>query len=181
MRIIVDMDEVLADTYHEFGKRYAARFGRTPEAAELVGKKYYDLPGAADLRREMYKPGFFRNLPVMDNAGPVLESLYANHEVFIVTTATEFKYSMLDKWEWLAEHFPFIHHSRMVFCGSKTIVYGDYMIDDKDRNLAPFNGTGLLFDAPHNAFTEGYHRLHNWLEVGAYFDRLAKKGKQDVE
>lgn len=173
MRIIVDMDEVLADTYHEFGRRYAAQFGREVSAAELVGKKYYDLPGAADLRNEMYKPGFFRQLPVMDNAIPVLEELYATHEVFIVTTATEFKYSMLDKWEWLEEHFPFIHHSRMVFCGSKSVVYGDYMIDDKERNLSTFSGTGLLFDAPHNAHTAGYHRIHNWLEVAAYFREVA--------
>lgn len=174
MRIIVDMDEVLADTYHEFGQRYLAQFGREVSVEELVGKKYYDLPGAAELRNEMYKPGFFRHLPVMDNAIPVLRELYEAHEVFIVTTATEFKYSMLDKWEWLEEHFPFIHHSRMVFCGSKAVVHGDYMIDDKARNLATFNGTGLLFDAPHNVFTEGYNRLYNWLEVQEYFRALAQ-------
>lgn len=169
MRIIVDMDEVLADTYNEFGRRYAERFGTSPEPAMLAGKKYYDLPGAADLRNAMYEPGFFRHLPVMENAVPVMEELYARHEIFIVTTATEFKYSMLDKWEWLHEHFPFIHHSRMVFCGSKAIVHGDVMIDDKDRNLATFNGTGLLFDSPHNAFTKGYQRVHNWTEVREYF------------
>ncbi len=180
MRIIVDMDEVLADTYQAFGQLYAARFGAVPGKEVLQGKKYYDLPGAADLRNEMYKPGFFRHLSVMEDAVPVMESLYAKHEVFIVTTATEFKYSMLDKWEWLADHFPFIDHSRMVFCGSKTIVYGDYMIDDKDRNLAPFNGTGLLFDSPHNAFTKGYHRLHNWQEVGAYFDQVTTKATEDA-
>jgi 5'(3')-deoxyribonucleotidase len=178
MRIIVDMDEVLADTYHEFGRRYAARFGREVPYDELVGKKYYDLPGAGDLRNDMYQRGFFRHLPVMDNAVPVLEELYREHEVFIVTTATEFKYSMLDKWEWLAEHFPFVHHSRMVFCGSKSVVSGDYMIDDKKRNLATFNGTGLLFDSPHNAYTTGYDRLHNWLEVQAYFGELRQKRQE---
>ena len=176
MRIIVDMDEVLADTYHEFGRRYTARFGKVVSPAELVGKKYYDLPGAADLRNEMYKPGFFRDLPVMENAVPVLQELYEAHEVFIVTTATEFKYSMLDKWEWLEEHFPFIHHSRMVFCGSKSVVHGDYMIDDKASNLETFNGTGLLFDAPHNAFTEGYNRLYDWSEVQIYFRALVQNG-----
>lgn len=172
MRIIVDMDEVLADTYHEFGRRYVDRFGETVPTEALIGKKYYDLPAAAELRNEMYKPGFFRHLPVMENAVEVLQELYARHEVFIVTTATEFKFSMLDKWEWLEEHFPFIHHSRMVFCGNKAIVHGDYMIDDKARNLATFNGTGLLFDSPHNAYTEGYHRLHDWQAVRAYFGEV---------
>lgn len=174
MRIIIDMDEVLANTYAEFGKRYTERFGRIVSDEELVGKKYYDLPGAADLRNEMLKPGFFRNLPVMENAQEVVRELYEQHEVYIVTTATEFKHSMLDKWEWLEEHFSFIHHQRYVFCGNKSIVHGDYMIDDKVKNIAPFNGTGLLFDSPHNVHDEGYHRVANWLEVREYFQMLTR-------
>lgn len=169
MRIIIDMDEVIADTYTEFGLRYSQRFGVTVTDKELEGKKYYDLPGAADLRNEMFKPGFFRHLPVMDGAKEVVRELYDKHEVYIVTTATEFKFSMLDKWEWLEEHFPFIHHKRMVFCGDKSIVYGDYMIDDKVRNLAPFTGTGLLFTSPHNINDTGFQRVGNWEEIGEYF------------
>lgn len=172
MRIIIDMDEVLADTYVEFGNRFHRRFGRTVAAKELIGKKYYDLPGAADLRNEMFEPGFFRNLPVMTGAVEAMRELYEKHEVYIVTTATEFKYSMLDKWEWLEEYFPFIHHSRLVFCGNKSIVHGDYMLDDKVKNLATFNGRGLLFDSPHNAHETGYERIHDWEEVRAYFRKL---------
>lgn len=169
------MDEVLADTYAEFGLRYFERFKRTVSDEELIGKKYYDLPDSADLRNEMFKPGFFRGLPVMADAQEALRELYEKHEVFICTTATEFKYSMLDKWEWLEEHFPFVHHKRMVFCGSKDIVRGDYMIDDKVRNLKPFNGTGLLFTSPHNVHQTGYHRVNNWKEVIAYFRSLEKE------
>lgn len=169
------MDEVLADTYVEFGLRFHQRFKRTVTDAELRGKKYYDLPGAADLRNAMHEPGFFRELPVMKGAVPVMRELYEQHEIYIVTTATEFKYSMLDKWEWLEEHFPFIHHTRIVFCGNKSIVHGDYMIDDKVRNLSSFNGTGLLFDSPHNVDETGYHRVHNWQEVGEFFAKISKK------
>lgn len=173
MRIIIDMDEVLANTYAAFGKRYTERFGRVVTDEELVGKKYYDLEGAADLRNEMHKPGFFRQLEVVDGAQEVVRELYDRYEVFIVTTATEFKYSMRDKWEWLEEHFPFIYHGRYVFCGDKAIVHGDYMIDDKVLNLAPFNGTGILFDSPHNYYATGYHRVHDWQEVRAYFRERA--------
>lgn len=172
MRIIIDMDEVLANTYVEFGLRYFQRYGVTVTDEQLVGKKYYDLEGGADLRNEMFKPGFFRNLPVMEDAQEVVRELYDKHEIFIVTTATEFKYSMLDKWEWLEEHFPFISHKRIVFCGNKAIVRGDYMIDDKVRNLKPFNGTGILFDSPHNFYDRGFHRVYNWREVRQYFAEL---------
>lgn len=170
-RIILDMDGVMADTYFKFVDRYAERFGRRPGREELLGKKAYQLPGAADLRDAMHEPGFFRDVPVMENAVEVVRELYAAHEVFVVSTASEFKHAYLDKWEWLHEHFPFISFQRIVFCGDKSIVHGDYMIDDKTSNLAGFNGTGLLFDAYDNHFAKGYHRVHDWAEVRDYFRR----------
>jgi 5'(3')-deoxyribonucleotidase len=166
------MDGVLADTYQKFVDRYEATFGRRPAREELLGKKAYELDGAAGLREAMHEPGFFRDLPVLPGAVAVMEELYAEHEIFIVSTAAEFKYSYLDKREWLAEHFPFLHFNRIVFCGDKSIVHGDYMIDDKVSNLAGFNGSGLLFDALDNHYDEGYHRVHDWWAVRDYFRQV---------
>ncbi|OAV45541.1 5'(3')-deoxyribonucleotidase [Lewinella sp. 4G2] len=168
-RICVDMDGVMADTYAKFVTAYEKEFNRVLTQKDLLGKKVYDLDGANHLRDLMYEKGFFRDLQVMDNAPEVLEELYAQHEIFIVTTATEFRHSMRDKWDWMAEHFPFIHHSRMVFCGTKDIVYGDYLLDDKVSNLKVFKGEGLLFSALDNHYDTGFHRLNNWLEVREFF------------
>ncbi len=168
-RIIVDMDGVLADTYVKFIDRYEAAFGRRPTREELLGRKVYDLEGAAYIRNAMHEEGFFRDLAVLPGAVEVMQELYEKHEVYIVSTASEFKHSYRDKWEWLAEHFPFIHFSRIVFCGNKSIVTGDYMIDDKVGNLAGFGGKGLLFDALDNHHDEEYQRVHNWAEIQAYF------------
>ncbi len=170
-RICIDMDGVLADTYVKFIDLYEERFGRRPTEEELRGKKVYELAGAADLRNAMYAPGFFRDPAVLPQAVEVVRELYENYEVFVVTTATEFKHSLRDKWEWLEEHFPFIHHRRIVLCGDKGIVRGDFMIDDKVSNLAGFDGTGLLFAARDNYFASGYHRVADWREVQAYFQR----------
>jgi len=170
------MDEVMADTYAKFVDAYEDRKGRRPSDEELQGKKVYELADdVADLRRAMYEPGFFRDVAVMPDAQEVVKELYEEYEVYIVTTATEFKYSFLDKYEWLAEHFPFIHHRRIVFCGNKSIVHGDFMIDDKVSNLKGFNGTGLLFRSPHNYHDRGYTRVENWAEVRDYFTRERKR------
>lgn len=173
-RIIIDMDEVLADTYAKFIDLYDQGFGRRPSAEELHGIKVYDLPEAAELRKAMYEPGFFRDVALLPNAVEVVRELYNEYEVFIVTTATEFRYSFIDKYNWLEEHLPFIHHTRIVFCGDKRIVHGDYMIDDKVMNLAGFNGTGLLFTSFHNVHATGYRRVDNWLEVRDYFRALRR-------
>ena len=169
MRICIDMDEVMVDNYQRYHEIYEERFGHSIDPQEYHGKRIYDLPGVESIREELAKPGFFRNLPVMKDARAVVEELYENYEVYIVTAATEFKHSFTDKWEWLEEHMPFVHWERIVFCGNKSIVHGDYMIDDKVSNLATFNGQGILFTASHNAHDEGYPRMHNWLEVRDFF------------
>lgn len=159
----------MADTYWKFARAYEGEFGRKLAKAELLGKKVYELEGAAHLRDLMHEPGFFRDVPLVEGAVEAVRELYDKHEVYIVTSCTEFPTALRDKWEWLHEHFPFIETARMVFCGSKAIVYGDYMIDDKEVNLAGFNGEGLLFTAMDNHYVEGYRRVDTWAEVTEYF------------
>ena len=55
------------------------------------------------------------------------------------------------KFRWLQRHFPFIPPSHIVFCGDKSIVDADYLIDDRSRHFTRFKGEPLLFSAPHNA------------------------------
>jgi len=59
-----------------------------------------------------------------------------------------------------------------VFCGDKTIVDADYLIDDRPRHFAKFKGQALLFSAPHNAGETGYTRVASWKEVREHFARL---------
>ena len=87
-------------------------------------------------------------------------------QVFIATAAMEFPNSFLDKYQWLQRHFPFIEWRNFVFCGDKSILNADYLIDDNAYNFDGFRGQGLLFDAPHNALETRYRRVHSWQEVG---------------
>jgi len=105
----------------------------------------------------------------------VLEELNNRYDVYIVSAAMEFKHSLYDKFEWLDEHFPFIHWKRRVFCGDKSIAKGDVLIDDHDFNLATFSGRPVVFTAPHNIHLDKYARLNNWLEAKQMFDFKIKK------
>ncbi len=95
----------------------------------------------------------------------MVKKLNEKYEVFIVSSAMEFPNSLPEKLEWLAEHFSFLHWKQFVFCGSKKIVHGDYMIDDLPHNLEAFNGEKLLFTAPHNMQFNHFQRVNNWKEV----------------
>jgi 5'-nucleotidase len=78
----------------------------------------------------------------------------------------EFPNSFLDKYQWLERHFSFIPWRNYVFCGDKSILNADYLIDDNAYNFDGFRGEGLLFDAPHNALETRYRRVHGWQEIG---------------
>jgi 5'(3')-deoxyribonucleotidase len=71
--------------------------------------------------------------------------------------------------EWLLENFPFFSWKQLTLCGDKSLLLGDYMIDDHSRNLQSFPGKKYLFTTAHNLEVAGYDRINNWLEAGEIF------------
>lgn len=166
-RIVIDMDGVMADTTQQYIDWYAARHGVTVERNSLNGKpETSGFPQEGIVPGFLHTPGFFRTLPVMADSQKVIRELVKKYEVFIVSAATEFPKSLEEKLGWLEEHFSFISWHNIVFCGSKTIVQADYMIDDHIKNLSTFKGEALMFTAPHNIYMEGYKRINSWQEAG---------------
>lgn len=171
-RIAIDMDEVMADNVRKELRLYKEDFGTDMSKEQLweIGKHlFFHAPKERRLRimENYHRPGFFRDLPIMENAVEVIEALHKEYELFIVTAAMGFPHSFVDKYNWLKEHFPFIDHKHYVFCGHKYMIQADYLIDDNSYNFKGFAGQGLLFSAPHNSKeTEGdFKRVDNWLEI----------------
>ena len=167
--IALDMDEVIADVLPKFLDIYEAHFGRRLTKADYMGKKVYNIEGAMMVREKLFERGFFRDLPVVEGAVEAVQELMEHYDVYITTAAQEFKYSLEDKYDWLQEFFPFIHWKQFVFCGDKSILGTDYMIDDHAKNLRTFKGKGLLFTAYHNIEETEFTRVNNWQEVLAFF------------
>lgn len=170
-RIALDMDEVLADVYGKLLMYFERDLGWRPTWEDYAGKKLYQLEGAQHLRKYLHARGFFSDLKVMSDSQMVVQELQAHYDVFIVTAAQEFPNSLIDKYEWLEVHFPFIHWRNFVMCGDKRIIQADYMIDDHVRNLRHFQGKGLLYTASHNINNTDFIRVNNWLEVRAFFQQ----------
>ena len=167
--IAVDLDEVVADLLPKYHAIYEAHAGRRATDAELTGTKYYRLPGAPPMREALRERGFFRDLPVMPGAQEGLAFLRQHYRIYFVTAAMEFPMSFEDKYAWLHEHFPWVHWRHIVFCGDKSVIRADYLLDDHAFNLETFAGTPLLFDALHNRGESRFRRLRGWGEVTEYF------------
>ena len=93
--------------------------------------------------------------------------------MFIASAAMDVPCSFDAKYRWLRRHFPFIPPSHIVFCGDKSIVDADYLIDDRSRHFTRFKGEPLLFSAPHNAGETAYPRVASWKDVRDHFAQLA--------
>jgi 5'-nucleotidase len=167
-RLIVDMDDVLADATGQFIDYYEKEFGIRVDRSVLNGKDEGEgFPhNRLKLKEYIFRQDFFRTMKVNDNSQQVMEELNKKYELFIVSAAIEFPQSLSEKLEWLKEHFSFLTWKQIVFCGSKAVVHGDYMIDDLPHNLERFNGEKFIFTAPHNTNYHQFQRLNNWEEVG---------------
>ncbi|MEY3322172.1 MAG: hypothetical protein RLZZ417_1755 [Bacteroidota bacterium] len=175
-KIALDMDEVIVNIYNRFITLYEEQYQITPNPEDYAGRKFYDLKGAKNYREFLFEPGFFADLPIFEGAAEVVTWLNTHFDLFIVTAAQEFPNSLIDKYFWLQKYLPFISWKQYVFCGDKSIINADYMIDDHIHNLETFKGVGLLFTAPHNIHENGYIRLNNWKEVKSFFElELNKK------
>ncbi|MDE3249137.1 MAG: 5'(3')-deoxyribonucleotidase [Bacteroidota bacterium] len=168
-RLLIDMDEVIADTTGGMVAWYKEKFGGDIDYAKMLeGQslvKGFPAEHQAIIRQQFFEPGFFRNLPVMDDSVAVVEELNKKYEVFIVSAATEFPNSLTEKYYWLMEHFPFFHWQQLVLCGVKSMIEADIMIDDHVRHLKNFRGKPWLFTAPHNLNEEGFERIDGWKDA----------------
>ena len=166
-RVIIDMDDVLADATGQFINFYEKEFGvRVTKESMNFKEEMKRFPNHhEEVYQFTFQKNFFRMMTVNENSQEVVKKLNEKYEVFIVSSAMEFPNSLPEKLEWLGEHFSFLHWKQFVFCGSKKIVHGDFMIDDLPHNLESFNGERLLFTAPHNMQFNHFKRVDNWKEV----------------
>ncbi|MXQ54833.1 5' nucleotidase, NT5C type [Shimazuella alba] len=170
-RIAIDMDEVMADFVPKHLALFNRDFNENITIEDLKGKKLreYRPHLKMEIRNYITEPTFFRDLAVIKDSQEVIKDLSKQYEVFITTAAMEYPTSFTAKYEWLKEHFGFLDDMNFVFCGDKSIIKADYLIDDHTRHFARFSGQGILFTAPHNVNETGYVRVNNWQEVKNYF------------
>ncbi|SEJ77162.1 5'(3')-deoxyribonucleotidase [Dyadobacter sp. SG02] len=171
--IAVDMDNVIVDIEANWINHYADAFGITVTKEAMHGiPEDQAFPDPLAARSLLYKPGFFRFAPVIPGAQEAIIKLQENYDVYIVSAAMEFPNSLPEKYDWLAEHFPSITWRNIIFCGDKSVINTDYLIDDHFKNLDFHKGKPILFTAGHNRGVERHTRVNNWEEVLELLEKL---------
>jgi 5'(3')-deoxyribonucleotidase len=169
------MDDVMAETLAEEIRRYNQTFDEDVTTSDLAGKALSEIAPVdrrEQLRAFLHAEDFFEDLAVMPGSQDVLRQLSLRFEIFIATQAMAVPNSLGSKYRWLQRHFPFIPPTNYVFCGDKSILRADYLIDDLPKNLLRFQGQGLLYSAPRNLSATDFVRVNNWEEVAQFFNAI---------
>lgn len=175
MIILVDQDDVLADFHGCFCDEWQRQFGEVmqPTFYKIEGEKK-DVPPEMEKRiKEIsYKEGFFLNLPPLPNAIESVKEIALYHQVFICTRPLlESEFCLQEKKRWVSEHLGAYFVQRMLFVTDKTLVHGNYLIDD---NPEPEDGLHqptwrhIVYDRPYNQHIIDRPRIvewQNWQEV----------------
>src|SRR5579875_2027879 len=146
-RIASDMDEVMADTMTRYLDLYNADFNMDLTPSYFHGRRIFDaIPEEHREKAFSYfeQESFFADIDVMPGSQEVIRALQDRYDVFVSTAAMDVPCSFSAKYYWLQRYFPFIPTSNIVFCGDKSIVAADYLIDDNTRHLGNFRGEGII-------------------------------------
>ena len=169
--IAIDMDGVLADVETHFINWYERDYRVKISKDLFIGISEEEVfPDKNAVRKFLNTRDFFRTVPLMEGAVEAVRKLMETYDVYIASAAMEFPNSLPEKYDCLQEHFPFIGWRHIIFCGDKSIINTDYLIDDHCKNLDVCKGKAILFSAGHNARITHHHRVNNWKEVLHFFE-----------
>ena len=125
-RIFIDMDDVLCD----FKTAFETRKAQFP-----------------DVQYPQSEQGFFKGLTPIDGAISAMDWLYTTPEFdpFILTAPSVYNpLCYTEKRLWAEAHLGFDWCHRLIISPDKSLLNGDYLIDDRDRGHGQDRFTGTL-------------------------------------
>lgn len=170
------MDSVLSDfegkVYETFKQRYPHRRAIPPKqrttfyASDQYPEEYY-----SDIEAIYNAEGFFASLEeIPGSVASVKEMKARGAEIFICTTAPKRNiYAPSEKREWIRKHLGPDWVDKFVLTHDKTLVIGDYLIDDRPevKGAAQPTWEHIIYSQPYNFNVQGLKRMtwDNWEKV----------------
>ena len=117
------------------------------------------------------QPGFYRDLPAIPGGREALHAmLELGWDVHVCTAPIEqYQNCVAEKFAWVERHLGRDWCRRIVLTSDKTVVHGDWLLDDKVDIVGCRAPTWrhALFDSAHNRGVAHPHRIdwRNWREV----------------
>lgn len=165
--IVFDLDDVLVkDAFFGILKEFVStRYKRTITEEDVGTEYYYEKPifgNDQEMIKEFHEYFLEHNMydygVLEDGAIELLKELSKTHNVVIYTSsilesvenAAASAILFKNKFEFLCKTFPFIPPSNFILGRNKSIIFSDYMVDDRVDNLTGNIRVKMLYSARHN-------------------------------
>ena len=176
MILLVDMDNTIADFEGHFIDLWQERYPDIPHIPREERKHFYqtkDYPSehSQKIISVITSQGFFCDLKPVPGAIEALHGMKAlGHDVFLCTSSFfNYPQCVSCKYQWVASHLGQRWQSKVIIAADKTLVKGDFLIDDRPELKGNFKPSWeyILYDQPYNRQATQWRRLtwNNWEKV----------------
>ena len=175
--ILIDMDGVVCNYTQKMLDLAVSRFGlpqhKAEEAVFFETEKIFPEEVQERVEKLSLEHNFFLSLEPLPGAIEAISEMLSDPKLDVWVCSSPKKTGETchsEKFLWLRKYFGQKFAERLILTRDKTLVYGDYLIDDKSLvvgvNEKPF-WEHVVFDQPYNRESTVKKRMNwsNWKEV----------------
>lgn len=196
MRIVLDMDQIIADWVQRILEWYNQDKGTSLTKENIVNwNMTMNLgPNSEDfLRSCMRYPELYRDLEPIEGAIHGVQKLVSDgHDVLIASAVPKCAgIAYHGKLEWIRRNMPFFSLNNFIAIQRKDLIDGDILFDDGLHNIMPWvkrGRWGVVMDCPWNRTVGGGKpleenrlivRVKHWNEFLQFIDRIKNQNAAD--
>ncbi len=168
MKIIIsDVDDVCGNLIDEWLKRYNRDWNDTLKKSEITEWDISLFLKDKNNKKQFYE--YIEDPTIYDSIKPIKNALWGintlrsfGYRIVFVTSSTIGHAGR--KFRWLQDHGFIEHKKDYIEAFDKSLIIGDYMIDDRIDNVRTFSGKGILFGEMWHK-SDWDRKAKNWKEV----------------
>ena len=174
--IFLDIDETINNLKEVWVDLYNKKYNDNLIVENITDfniSKFVKPEAKEDIFVMLDTPGLFNKMLVPPKGAIEVTELLSQYYDIYPLSACTYPRNYVEKIEYVEKYFPHIQIKNFIACLNKSLVKGDYMIDDYHENLRYFDGNRILMNKSHNLFVdnlpENVNRVNNWEDILMYF------------